>query len=188
MVPQRFFRGYLPRDGSVFRFISPPFTGQLISGSILMGCFFVFVCYLFMFPAWPVAIAVSLEQSMPGSRRSVTWRNMTVLTLAAAIIACPIHIWLILGTGYADSEKIVYRPFFGFHEVTRNYEDIEEIEIIYKNGAEKHCYLSAGENRIDISGILEITDIVKPYHKLKDFVFLNLPPETRERVKITNST
>ena len=185
-LPQWFSLGRHPRDGSVFRFVSPPFSGQLISGVILIGCFFVLVHYLFLFSSRPFAIAVSLEQNIPRFRRSVTWRNMTILALAAAIIACPFHIWMILGTGYADSEKIVYRPFFSFQEVTIEYEDIEEIEIVYTDGVESHCFLSAGEHKIDISGILEITDFLPPYHKLETFVFPFLSPELLQNAKIVS--
>lgn len=102
-----------------------------ISFSMFLGFF------LPMFSKKPIAISANLHYVFKGRRRSYAWRKMLTLALAFCALMMPLHILSVLNYGYANSERIVYSPFFSFEEQVFEYDDIQNIKVIYSDDNER---------------------------------------------------
>jgi len=181
-----FSRPYLPRNETTIRFFVS-FSGFLAAVLVLLLYAVCVSHYLVMFSDKPKAILCNLHTIFPGEARSEAWRKMTAIILAATLIVCPLHVLALKNSGYADSERIIYSPFFSLCDKTIEYRDIEKVEILYEDGEEKHCFLiSTDGSRFDIDRKYDSSD---SSISLRDFVFSHLPQEIpREKVTVYHHT
>lgn len=151
-------RPNLPRDSTTIRFFasSSSYGATCIS---LIAYSAVLAEYWIMFSKRPVAICSNLYNHFRKDTRSEAWRKMTTIVLLATIIVCPLHILCLANTGYADSEKIIYRTYGTLKDTVIYYDELDRVEKVYdEKGRERHCYLHGpnGE-QIDINGLGEAT-------------------------------
>ena len=132
--------------------------------------------YSIMFSKRPIAICNNLHQIFRKDDRSVAWRKMTTIVLVITIISCPLHLLCLASTGYADSEKIVYRPYLALQERTLFYDDVQSVERIYdEKGREEHCYLAYKNG--ETFDIQDICCFTCKSEEIEKIVFSYLPSE-----------
>ena len=137
-------------ESAVYFFVSKNGTflamGSLTVYSIALSDYWI------MLSKRPIAICNNLHTIFRRDTRSTAWRKMTTIVLVLTIITCPLHLLCFASTGYADSAKIVYRPYLSVHERILYYSDVKSVERIYDDrGREKHCFLvDQGGESLDI--------------------------------------
>ena len=126
----------------------------MLSSYALIGAYSILLAfYLPLFLKTPKAISFSLFHICPKSTRSAAWEKMTLYVLIATVALLPLRVSSLCNTGYADREKIVYRPFGSVREQTIYYEEVRDVIVEQEGGGTVHCYLvdRQGE-RFDLNG------------------------------------
>ncbi len=137
-------------ETSVYFFVS--LTGEFLAMGALTVYSAVLSDYWIMFSKRPIAICNNLHTFFRRDTRSTAWRKMTTIVLVLTIITCPLHLFCLANTGYADNEKIVYRPYLSMQERVLYYSEVKRVERVYdEKGREKHCFLvDQGGESLDI--------------------------------------
>ena len=150
--------------------------GTFLAMGAFCAYFTTLTDYSIMFSKRSIAICNNLHTIYRNDTRSTAWRKMTTIVLVITIIACPLHLLCLASTGYADSEKIVYRPYFAIHERTLFYDDVQRVERIYnEKGRVKHCYLISKDGEsIDIA---DFGSMIPGSEEVDEIVLSFLPAE-----------
>lgn len=108
--------------------------------------------YIPMFSKKPVAICFNLHSVFRKESRSSAWEKMTMLVLISFIIIFPVRLLSLYNYGYITDERIVYNPFFSFHEQVFDYDEIEVAEIVYdeEGNISKYVIQNLYGDRIDV--------------------------------------
>ena len=133
----------------------------------------------------PVDICFSLCTVFPKDSRTRARQKCSAILLAASLIVFPFRLMMLANHGIADSEKIVYRPFFSRQETVIRYDQVLEIEPIYtdtESNGEKltHCYLVTEDGtRFDLLGGYRRAGL---FWKAEDQIVMMLPDELKTRL------
>ncbi len=132
--------------------------GAYISLILLIAYDALVSWYLPVLNRRPVDICFSLCTIFPKDSRTRARQKCSAIILSATLIVFPFRLMMLANHGIADSEKIIYKPFFSTQEIVVRYDQVLQIEPVYINterNGEKltHCYLVTEDGiRFDLIG------------------------------------